>query len=224
MIDVWRYTVFAHLDRLLSGLWVTTQICAIAFTVACLLGLAACLLRLYVWPIRPFAIVYIEFCRNTPIYVQLLWVNYVWPDLFGWPNSFFSAGWMALALQSSGYLAETFRSGIQSVAQGHVDSARALGMPAGMAFRRIVMPQALITMAPSIMNQFLILAKSSTLVSVIAVEDLMYEALRLTSIWFQPVEILSFTAFVYIALIFSLSMLFKNYIDRVRNKYGLSFN
>ena len=87
-MDVWRSIILKNLNLFAEGLWVTTQICVIAFFVACALGLGACLLRLYVRPLRLPATVYIEFCRNTPIYVQLLWVNYVWPDLFGWPQSF----------------------------------------------------------------------------------------------------------------------------------------
>jgi polar amino acid transport system permease protein len=221
-MDVLQYTVFQNLDRFASGLWVTAQICVIAFSVACALGLLACLLRLYVRPLRPLAVVYIEFCRNTPIYVQLLWVNYVWPELFGWPQSFFAAGWMALALQSSGYLAETFRSGIEGVSHGHVEAAYSLGMPPGVTFRSIVLPQALLTMSPSIVNQFLVVVKSSTLVSVIAVPDLMYEAQRLTAIWFQPIEILSFTAFLYIVVVFCLSHALKRYTDRLRDRYGMA--
>ena len=72
------------------------------------------------------------------------------------------------------------------------------------------------------MNQFLVVVKSSTLVSVIAVPDLMYEALRLTSIWFEPIEILSFTAFLYIAIVFALSQVIKRYADRLQTRYGVS--
>jgi polar amino acid transport system permease protein len=220
-MEVWKHTIWKNIDRFAEGLWVTVQICAIAFTLAVVLGLLACMIRLYVRPLRPIAVLYIEFCRNTPIYVQLLWVNYVWPDLFGWPQSFFAAGWAALALQSSGYLAETFRAGIEGVSPGHVEAAHSLGLSPFRTFRRIVLPQAVLTMAPSIMNQFLVVVKSSTLVSVIAVPDLMYEALRLTSIWFEPIEILSFTAFLYIVIVFALSQAIKRYADRLRLRYGV---
>jgi polar amino acid transport system permease protein len=219
-VDVLRRTVWNHRDRLLEGLWVTVQVCAIAMAVALVVGLAVCLVRLYVRPLRPLAGLYIEFARNTPIYVQLIWVSYVWPELFGWPTSFFAAGWAALALQSSGYLAETFRAGIEGVARGHREAAYALGMSSPLTMRRIVLPQALLVMAPSIMNQFLVVVKSSTLVSVIAVPDLMYEALRLTSIWFEPIEILSVTALIYVVIVFGLSAAIKRYSDRLRARYA----
>lgn len=220
-MDIWQSLIIKNIDLFGQGLWVTTQVCIIAFGVAIVGGLSLCLVRLYVRPLSWVAIVIIEFCRNTPIYVQLLWVNYVWPDLFGWPSSLFAAGWTALALQSSGYLAETFRSGIEGISKGHVEAAYSLGMSPIRTFARVQFPQALLTMAPSIMNQFLIIVKSSTLVSIIAVPDLMYQALRLTSIWFQPVEILSFTAFLYILIVFALSQSFKVYADSLINRYGI---
>lgn len=218
-MDVFRRTIWNHIDRFGEGLLVTLELALIAFTAALALGLIACFLRLYVRPLRWLAVLYIEFGRNTPIYVQLMWVNYVWPDILGWPTSMFTAGCTALALQSSGYLAETFRAGIEGVRPGHWEAAYSLGMSPPLTMRRIVLPQALLNMAPSIMNQFLVVVKSSTLVSVIAVPDLMYQALRLTSIWFEPIEILSFTAFLYVAVVFGFSSLFKRYTDRLRARF-----
>jgi polar amino acid transport system permease protein len=127
-----------------------------------------------------------------------------------------------LALQSSGYLAETFRSGIESVARGQREAAFSTGLSPAQTMRWVILPQAILMMTPSLMNQFLVVVKSSSLVSVIAVPDLMYRALRLTSIWFEPIEILSFTAFLYVVIVFALSATIKWYSDRVRNRYAQS--
>jgi polar amino acid transport system permease protein len=202
-----------------EGLLITGQISLIAIAVAVVVGLVICLIRMYCRPLRWLAILYIEFCRSTPIYVQLMWVNYVWPELFGWPRSFFAAGWAALALQSSGYLAETFRSGIEGIARGQREAALSTGLSPSLTMRWVILPQAVLIMTPSLMNQFLVVVKSSCLVSVIAVPDLMYRALRLTSIWFEPIEILSFTAFLYVVIVFALSAVIKWYSDRVRSRY-----
>jgi polar amino acid transport system permease protein len=70
------------------------------------------------------------------------------------------------------------------------------------------------------MNQFLVVVKSSTLVSVIAVPDLMYHALRLTRIWLEPIEILTVTALLYILMVFTCSSLIKCYTDRLRARFG----
>ena len=204
----------------LEGILVTAQISLIAIAVATGVGLVICLLRMYCRPLRWLATLYIEFCRSTPIYVQLMWVNYVWPELFGWPQSFFAAGWAALALQSSGYLAETFRSGIEGIARGQREAALSTGLTPVLTMRWVLLPQAVLMMTPSLMNQFLVVVKSSCLVSVIAVPDLMYRALRLTSIWFEPIEILSFTAFLYVAIVFVLSAAIKWYSDRLRSRYA----
>ena len=219
-MDVLRRTIWNHRGEFLEGLVVTAQVCLIAFAVALALGLVVCLLRMYCRPVRWLASLYIEFCRSTPIYVQLMWVSYVWPEFFGWPTSFFAAGWAALALQSSGYLAETFRSGIEGVGRGQREAAYSTGLSPRLTMRWIILPQALLMMTPSLMNQFLVVVKSSALVSVIAVPDLMYRALRLTSIWFEPIEILSFTAFLYVAIVFALSAAIKWYSDRLRARYA----
>lgn len=219
-MDVFQRVVLNNTDALLSGLWVTVQISVIAFVLALVLGFGAAMVRLYVRPLRHVAELYIQFCRNTPIFVQLLWVAYVWPDLLGWPRSFFAAGFTALALQSSGYLAETFRAGIQGMERGQRESAYSLGMSPWLTMRRIVLPQVLLVMSPAIMNQFLVVVKSSTLVSVIAVPDLMYHALRLTRVWLEPIEILTFTACLYVVMIFALSSVIRRYTDRLRARFG----
>src|ERR1700730_1420646 len=137
-----------------------------AFLAAIVGGLVLCVVRLYVAPLRLTALVLCEFFLDTPIFVQLVWVAYVWPELFGFPGSFFSAGWIALGLQSSGYLAETFRTGIEGVPRGQHEAAFSAGMSPAQTFSRIVMPQVVLATAASTVNQFTLIVKSSTLVSV----------------------------------------------------------
>ena len=185
MLDNFNRLVLANLHTLGAGLSVTAYVCFFSFLLAVVLGAMACLVRLYVPFIRIVAIGYIEFCRATPIFVQLLWVNYVWPEVFGFPKSVVGAGIIALALQSSGYLAETFRSGIEGLPKGQREAALAVGMTHVQIMRRIVMPQVLLVMAPSLVNQMTVVIKSLTLVSVIAIPDLMYEALKIVNAWFE---------------------------------------
>src|SRR5262249_57750291 len=95
-------------------------------------------------------------------FVQLMWVSYVWPELFGFPGSFFSAGWLALGLQSSGYLAETFRTGIEGVPRGQREAAFSAGMSPAQTFSRIVMPPVVLSTPPSIVHHFTLVVKYST--------------------------------------------------------------
>ena len=212
----WTRTILADTGPLLNGLYVTLSISLIAFVVAASVGLGICIARSYLPALRPVFACYIAFCRNTPIFIQLLWVAYAWYDLLGWPKDVFTAAWVALALQSSGYLAETFRAGIESVPAGQIEAAHALGILRLAIWRRIVMPQMLLTIMPALTNQFIVIIKCSTLVSVIAVPDLMFQALRLTGIWGDPVPIMSFVAVVFIVVIMALSALSKHLADLAR--------
>jgi polar amino acid transport system permease protein len=218
----WERLVWNQRDALLSGFAVTVEVCVIAFAAAIVVGLLLCLARLYVAPLRPVAVVLIEFFRDTPIFVQLMWVAYVWPELFGFPRSFFAAGWIALALQSSGYLAETFRAGIEGVPRGQREAAFSAGMSPLQTFARIVMPQVALASAPSIVNQFTVIVKSSTLISVITVPDLMSQSQRLVNIWYEPIEILTATAAIYIVFVFLISAAGKLLADYLRRRYGLA--
>jgi polar amino acid transport system permease protein len=218
----WQRLVWNQRDALLAGIVVTVEVCAIAFAIAVLVGLLLCLVRMYVRPLRPIVIVVIEFFRATPILVQLLWVNYVWPALFGWPDSFFAAAWVALAVQSSGYLAETFRGAIEAIPKGQREAAYSVGMSPVLVFWRIVMPQAALSSAPSIVNQFTVIVKSSTLVSVITVPDLMFQSQKIVNIWYEPIEILTATAALYIVLIFLVSAAGKHISDVLRRRYAIA--
>ncbi len=177
---------------------------------------------MYVRPLRPVATLLIEFFRATPIIVQLLWVAYAWPEIFGWPNSFFAAAWCSLALQSSGYLAETFRGGIEAIPRGQREAAFSVGMSPIKVFRRIILPQVLLSSAPSIINQFTVIVKSSALVSVITVQDLMFQSQKIVNISYEPIEILTATAIIYIVVIFAVSAAGKALADRLRESYGIA--
>ena len=218
----WERLVWNQRDALLAGLQVTIEVCLISFAAAIVCGMALCLIRMYVKPLRPLAIVLIEFFRGTPILVQLLWVNYVWPPLFGWPDSFFAAAWTALALQSSGYLAETFRGGIEAIPRGQREAAYSVGMSPLMVFGRIIMPQVSLAAAPSIVNQFTVIVKSSTLVSVITVQDLMFQSQKIVNIWYEPIEILTATAAIYIVIVFLVSAAGKALSDVMRRRFGIA--
>ena len=222
MIDNFNRFVLANLDTLAHGLFITLKVCSLALALAVVLALIACLVRLYVPIARYVAIAYIEFFRATPIFVQLLWVNYVWPELFGFPYTAEQAGTIALALQSSGYLAETIRSGIEGLPKGQREAGLALGMSSPQILRRIMAPQVALVMAPGLINQIAVIVKSSTLVSVIAIPDLMYEALKIVNRWFEPVEVLTSTAFLYFIVIGVLSFGANRVSDHFRVKFGLA--
>jgi polar amino acid transport system permease protein len=222
MIDNFNRYVLANANLLGQGLLVTLRVCVEAFLLAVVLAIGVSLLRVRVPVLRALGTAYVEFFRATPILVQLLWVNYVWPDLFGFPRTAEGAGIIALALQSSAYLAETIRSGVEGLPHGQYEAGRAVGMTPLQIIRRIVAPQVGLVMAPSLISQMAVVIKSSTLVSVIAIPDLMYAALRIVNQWFEPIEVLTSTAFLYFIVIFLISLAANRISDRLRARFGLA--
>ena len=193
-------------DVLLSGIWVTLALSVLAMLVAIVVGLIACLgalarSRLVSAP----AVFYVEFCRNTPILVQLVWVHYALPEIIGVKFDAFTSSLIALALQSSGYLAEEYRAGIESIDKGQIEAAQSLGMTYSRLMRRIVIPQAFIRMLPGILNQYVICFKSTSIVSIIAVPDLMYQAGLIVSATFLPMPVYTAVALTYFVLVFAVS-------------------
>lgn len=222
MLENFNRYVLANLGALFDGLWVTIYVCFWAFLLAIVLGLISCFVRMRVPYVRAIAIAYIEFCRATPILVQLLWVNYVWPEIFGFPQTVIGAGIIALALQSSGYLAETFRSGFEGLPNGQSEAALALGMNRWRILSRIEMPQVALVIAPLVINQLAVVVKSSTLVSVIAISDLMYQGLKIVNQWYEPIEVLTTIALIYFILLFGISRAANYAYVHFQAKFGLA--
>jgi len=205
---------------LLSGLIVNFYVFLFAAALAVAMGLFACLFRLSpVSPLRWCGTFYAELFRNTPEYVLLIWVHFVPPLLLTFLlhtrvnfTPLFSAV-VALGLASSGYFTETFRAGIQAIPRGHVEAARSLGMSGLLTFRWVILPQAVRKMLPEALNQFISLFKSTTLVSLIAVPDMMYQVSMITQEQMRPMPLYSGAAIVYFVIILILSSLVRRFSE-----------
>jgi polar amino acid transport system permease protein len=213
------WTIFYdNFDLLLSGLGVTIQVSLLAFAIALFAGLILCMgtisrTRLVRWP----AVLVMEFCRNTPILVQLVWVHFAWPEILGITFTPWQSAVTALAMQSSGYLAEEFRAGIESIDRGQVEAAQSLGMTYTRLMYRIVIPQAVIRVLPGILNQFVTCFKSSSIVSIIAVPDIMYYASLIVSQTFLPMPVYTIVALIYFLMVMAISYLMKLATRRLPN-------
>ena len=197
----WEYR-----DVLLTGIGETVALSIAVMLLAVVVGLVACLGTLAKSRlVRAPAILYVEFCRNTPVLVQLVWVHYAWPEVFGIKFDSITSSVIALALQSSGYLAEEYRAGIESIEKGQIEAAQSLGMTYPRLMRRIVLPQAFIRMLPGILNQYVTCFKSTSIVSIIAVPDLMYQAGLIVSATFLPMPVYTAVAITYFLLVLLVS-------------------
>jgi len=205
LISLWRM-LLNYSGVLVDGLIVTIELSVVSMGVALVVGMVACLASLSHWrALRYPAVLFVEFCRDTPILVQLIWVHFAWPGLFGVKFTAWDSAVIALALQSSGYLAEEFRAGIESIDKGQVEASQSLGMTYSRLMRRIVVPQAVIRMMPGILNQYVTCLKSTSIVSIIAVPDLMYQAGLIATSTFQPMQIYTMIALVYFLLVLIIS-------------------
>ncbi|WP_287968541.1 amino acid ABC transporter permease [Catenibacterium sp.] len=129
--------------------------------------------------LKAIANLYIYIIRGTPMLVQILIIYFglgqmLRPTGFRWLNigGTFTAGTVALSLNAGAYMAEIVRGGIEAVDKGQVEAARSLGLTYGKTMKKIVLPQALRTMLPSIINQFIISIKDTSLLSVIGLTEL----------------------------------------------------
>lgn len=150
---------------------------------------------------------YIEVFRCTPLLVQLVWVYYALPVLIGVDMTAATACFLALSLYAGAFYAEIFRGGIQAVDPGQWEAGRAIGMRRGKIFRRIVLPQAIQVMIPAFINQTILQLKNTSLVSVVAVGDLLYQGSVITAASYRPLEVYTTVALVYFAVLFPLTLL-----------------
>lgn len=190
-----------NLGFLLSGVELTLIVTMAALTAGSLVGLVVALARMSDsrWLNLP-AIGYIEMFRNTPALIQLMWMYYCLPLLTGIEISAVASATVALAVNGSAYIAEIIRGGIQAVDRGQVEAARTLGMSHFQTLRKIVLPQAFRRMIPPYVNESVSILKFSSLVSVLGVADLTYQAQVLSTTTFRPIEIFTFIALVYLVL------------------------
>jgi polar amino acid transport system permease protein len=200
----WDFSVILdNFPLLLRGLVVTVELWTIAFAIGLSLGLAVGLARIsaHAWVNGP-AIAYVEIFRNTPVLVQLIWFYYAFPIVLGQQLSPFTAAALALTLNTSAYCAEIFRGGIVSIARGQWEGAKAIGMTRAMMMRRIILPQVMKRMLPAFTNRAIELAKVTSLASLLAVNEIMYQGRLLSSTYYRPLEILTVVALVYFVLIY----------------------
>jgi len=185
----------------LEGVVMTLEITAIALAIGLFIGLIAGLCKMS--KSKAFstpAIFYVELFRNTPELVQLIWIYYCLPILFGLQMVAITSCILALGLNAGGYLAEVFRAGIQAVDKGQIEAARALGLSHYQTLQKITLPLAIRTMLPPFVNQSIALLKNSSLVSVLGVADLTYRAQTVSTMTFRPIEVFTAAAVLYFIL------------------------
>ena len=155
--------------------------------------------------IRGPARAYIQFVRGTPLLVQLLWIFYGLPLVVGIAMPAIISGMIGMSFNAGAYLSEIFRSGILAVERGQYEAARSIGMSHAMTFRRIVAPQAFRIIVPPLANMFIGIVKDTSLVSVIAVSELVRRGQLIAASTFRTMEIFTGVALIYFCMTYVLA-------------------
>ncbi|MCK5750639.1 MAG: amino acid ABC transporter permease, partial [Oricola sp.] len=204
----WKFgPVFRNFDLLLVGLGNTLLVTAVCLVFGLLLGLVIALLRLshvraITWPLG----FVIDFLRIVPPLVQLMWVFFALPILIDVRMTPFIAACVTLSIQSSAFFAEVFRGGIISIEKGQWEAARSLAMPRATMMRRIILPQAVSRMIPTILERAIELLKTTSLVSAVSYADLLFQATQISQQVFRPLETFTVAAGLYLAVILPCSL------------------
>ena len=200
----WNFApLLDNTDVLLRGAVGTLRLFAICAVAGLLLGLLVGLARQsprrwLAWPSRAF----VEFFRNTPVLVQILWFYFALPILLPFEVSPLAAAALGISLNSAAFTAEIVRGGIVSIDRGQWEAGRAIGMTQAQTMRRIVLPQALRRMLPALTNRGIEIFKMTTLASAVAYVELLQQGKLLASLNFNPIE-----TYTVIAVVFFLALL-----------------
>ena len=192
---------------LARGTVVTLQISLVAGVLACVIGFALGLAALSnIRPLRFAIAAYVDFVRGTPLLIQVFLVFFALP-VIGIRFDEIWAGIIALAFNTSAYIAETVRGGVGSVERGQTEAAKSIGMTRGKILLYVLLPQSIRPMMPALTNDLITLVKNTSLLSVISVYELTRAGQAIISVHFVPFEIYLLLALYYYALIKTLSYL-----------------
>ena len=202
--------IIDHIPFILKGTFVTLEYTLIALLIGLVLGTGLALMKLSSHRVLARAATfYISIFRGTPLLVQLSLIYFATPQLIGYQITALEAGLLAFSLNSTAYVSEIIRAGIEAVDNGQFEAAESLAIPYSKAMLCIIIPQAIRNILPALVNEAVNLLKESALVSVIGEMDLLRRANIVSSQTFLYFEPLLFVAIVYYILVSILSKLSK---------------
>lgn len=204
----WAWRVIPRaLPALFLGLKMTLAVTVVVIILGLLLGTVVAAGRLARSALinKPVAL-YIEFFRGTPALIQLVWIYYCLPIVFGLELPTFASIIVALTLNVGAFYGEAIRAGIQAIPRDQTEAADVLGLGYVDKMRFVVLPQAFRIIIPVALSQSISLFKDTALVSTLGVADLMYQARVLATETYRPIEILSTAALIYFVIAFPLTV------------------
>ena len=200
-------TVYGPL--LLTAMGQTLLLALFGLFYACIIGMIVGIMSVLQSRVcRAIAAIFVNLIGGVPMivlaYLIYFGIPYLWNTILGYGSMTLTAlraGTMALALNCGAYMAEIIRAGIESVDPGQMEAARSLGLPYWRAMQRVVLPQAIRTMIPSIINQFIITLKDTSILSVIGFPELVNTAKNVISATFMSFQTWAIVGFMYLVVI-----------------------
>ncbi|WP_201270021.1 amino acid ABC transporter permease [Sinorhizobium meliloti] len=193
-------------EALLLGLWTTLKLTLICIVLGCVLGFLLALARTSKRAmLRGVSGIYVEFFRGTPVLVQLFWIFFCLPLILGVELSNMASGIIALTLYMGAISSETFRASLKSVGREQLDACVALGLSPWVRTTSVVLPQAVLRAAPTLLCNCVSLFKESALVSAVGMADLMFVGQNISNNTARPVEVLTVVALIYFVIAFPLT-------------------
>lgn len=189
-----------------GGLAVTLEVTGAALVLAFALGAVIAVLK--VLPCRPLRLLldfYTSVFRGIPLIVLLFIAYFATPQLTGFKISMFAASVLTLGLNGSATVSETLRGGIEGVDAGQYDASRALALPYTTMMARIIIPQALRSVAPALVNEVITVLKSSSLVATIGLMDMMRAAQSVQALTYRAFEPFTVVAVIYYVIVMCLT-------------------
>jgi polar amino acid transport system permease protein len=222
-----------HFGEVLDGFWITIELSVISGILALVWGLILATLRQLpgkaTMPVRFVTIAYIDVFRGVPLLLLILIIaggipaleflpeSLRLPEWFGKPDNFWF-GVLAITITYGAYMAEVYRAGIESVPGGQMEAARSLGMSHGQAMRSVILPQAVRKVIAPLLNDFIALTKDTTLVSVIALNEVVLVGSDIQSETFNS-SALTLGALLFLALTLPLARLVDKLISREQGRF-----
>lgn len=213
----WHWEVVGeNLPFLLEGLKTTFALAVIIMILGSILGLVLAVIRTTRTPVlTQFATGYVEFFRTTPLYTQLVWLYLCLPLITGIAIPRFETAVIAFSLNLAAFQSEIFRAGVLSISKGQTEAAMAIGMTRMQAMRRIILPQAVSRVVPPTASNWIGLFKDTAIVSLIAVQELMFRGRVMAVNSYRPLEIFTAVALIYFLATYPQSLL----VDHLHHRY-----
>ncbi len=196
------------LPLLMQGLSLTLELAAVSLAIAMVLGIIASLMGMSKNPVfRAINRAFVAIIRGTPLLVQGFFIYFGITGVLGVRMSAFTAGVIALSLNAGGYMSEIFRGGIQAVDPGQTEAARSLGLSKSQTTWRIVIPQAIRICIPSVVNQWCITIKDTSIISVLGFAELTKIGQQIIARTFRSFEVWIMVGILYFVVIYLLTVL-----------------